>query len=571
MKRFLISLATFILMNATAYCTTYYADGNLSSNCAGNYSIKSRNCSGNDGNAYRTIAGAMTAAIYPGDTIDVRAGTYTERNYFTHSGSADGGYITLQAHGGEKPIISGSGLGYGQSGMLGGRNVSYIKIQGLEIANYDGAGIVFYGSSHYIQILNNELHDQKASTRPYGHTILVTGLDWPSAKEASDITISGNYIHNVVTGVTDAYNEALTVAFSVDRVTITNNTLHHYSHIGIDLIGKTRANLERYLPAGHDPVPDSPWPRNVYISGNNVSYGAQATVGTVQICAAIYVDGAQYVVIENNTAHSNIGYGIVVSAEESTFAVKHAIVRRNKSYNNSHFAFGSGFGGTVETTRVTHNTLHAPSLYTGTLKPINGNDIVFKNNISYSVSGQAWHILHSQANSPKSDYNLFYPADTVFYYQNSPYLNFSTYKTGSKQDAHSLSSNPDFRNISAWDFRLWQQSPAIDAGGNLTSVSSSNGTGTSIVVADASYFSDGFGISDRSGDQIMIGSDVVTITKIDYDTNTISFSPSISWVKGEGVDYLFSGTAPDMGAYEHISTGSVLDAPLGLRIVEATR
>ncbi len=567
MKRLLFSLMALILLNAAAFGATYYVDGNLSSNCTGNYSIALRNCSGADGNAYKTIAGALAGAISPGDTINVRAGTYKERNSFTRSGSAIGGYITLQAYTGEKPIISGSGLAYAQWGMLSGTNVSYIKIQGMEIANYDGAGIAFYGAVHHIQILNNELHNQIGTKAPYGHAILVTSLEWPNVREASDITISGNYIHHVVTGTPEVFNEALTVAWDVDRVTITNNTLDYYSHIGIDLIGKTQAGAESYLP-NTEPITSTPWPRYVYIAGNRVSHGQQQRS---LICASIYIDGAQYVVIENNSVHDNRDYGIVVSTESADFTTGNVIVRRNRSYNNGYMAFGSGNTGKLKSIRVIHNVFHASSSGSGTMRPIYGSDAVtFRNNISFSRG--TYHLLHDRAAlpNPMLDYNVYYPSTGIYYFGGKYYLNFSAYQTGSGQETHGLSADPLFVD-NPTNFKLQSASPAIDAGGNLTTVSSNSGTGTSIVVADASYFSDGFGISDKAGDQIMIGSDVVTITKVDYETNTISFFPSIGWVKGEGVNYLFSGAAPDIGAYEYGSYGNVFDAPIGLRVVETAQ
>ena len=58
---------------------TRYADGSLSSNCtSGNYSIANRNCTGSDGNAYKSLQDASNASA-AGDTILVRsfAGIYT--------------------------------------------------------------------------------------------------------------------------------------------------------------------------------------------------------------------------------------------------------------------------------------------------------------------------------------------------------------------------------------------------------------------------------------------------------------------------------------------------------------
>ncbi len=59
---------------------TRYIDGNLVSNCTGNYSIGNRACTGSDGDAYTTAnAGTATAATVAGDTLYVRSGTYNLR------------------------------------------------------------------------------------------------------------------------------------------------------------------------------------------------------------------------------------------------------------------------------------------------------------------------------------------------------------------------------------------------------------------------------------------------------------------------------------------------------------
>jgi len=42
----------------------------------------------------------------------------------------------------------------------------------------------------------------------------------------------------------------------------------------------------------------------------------------------------------------------------------------------------------------------------------------------------------------------------------------------------------------------------------------------------------------------------VRITNVDYDNNKITVERSISWNKGDGVSLPYSGSHPDIGAYE---------------------
>ena len=101
------------------------------------------------------------------------------------------------------------------------------------------------------------------------------------------------------------------------------------------------------------------------------------------------------------------------------------------------------------------------------------------------------------------------------------------------------------------DFTLQSDSPCIDAGSWLTTITSSTGNGTSFVVDDAYYFTDGYGII--TGDEIQLEgiSSSVTITNVDYGNNTITVDTSLSWTNGQGVGMAYQGSAPDIGAYEY--------------------
>lgn len=138
--------------------------------------------------------------------------------------------------------------------------------------------------------------------------------------------------------------------------------------------------------------------------------------------------------------------------------------------------------------------------------------------------------------------------------------------------ANNLASNPNMTDYINDSFTLQTGSPAIDAARYLTLVNdSSGGSGTSLVVDDAKFFfsEETWDIPD-SGDNIQ--SDTiyvdnpssadfsVLLTTIDYDNSTMTLSSSKTWDDNAEV-YLcpdgvcFSGSAPDMGAYE--TAGSV--------------
>ncbi len=107
------------------------------------------------------------------------------------------------------------------------------------------------------------------------------------------------------------------------------------------------------------------------------------------------------------------------------------------------------------------------------------------------------------------------------------------------------------------DFALQESSPAIDSGTWLTTITSTTATDqTSITVQDATPFYSGSGapwfIEGQSGDIIKTQHGQTTaILTINYDTNTITVSPAIDIIRGEGVALDYTGTAPDLGAHEY--------------------
>ncbi len=79
-----------------------------------------------------------------------------------------------------------------------------------------------------------------------------------------------------------------------------------------------------------------------------------------------------------------------------------------------------------------------------------------------------------------------------------------------------------------------------------------SGTGKTLRVADAGYFTDGFGIVE--GDTIRVGSNpAVRIMNINYSTNEITVDRNISWSSNNGVNLDFSGARPDMGVIDATS------------------
>src|SRR5262249_53518003 len=88
--------------------TIYYADSNLTSNCAGNYSIRNRACNGSDGSASNTLSGGA-ALLSGGDTLLIRGGTYNDDLFGAiPSGSSWSTATTVSSYNGESVTLKAS-------------------------------------------------------------------------------------------------------------------------------------------------------------------------------------------------------------------------------------------------------------------------------------------------------------------------------------------------------------------------------------------------------------------------------------------------------------------------------
>jgi hypothetical protein len=165
---------------------------------------------GNDNNAgtssttaFATIQRAVNVAR-AGQTITVENGKYTTCGtgtcagvpynvLFTASGTSNAARITLQAQNRDGAIIDGMGdplrhcIGFNN-------NVAYVNIVGFHIQNC-GGGIAGLGNAHDVLISHNEIdhigtNGNCGTNGGYGYT----GIGW---NEAYNITVDGNYIHDV--------------------------------------------------------------------------------------------------------------------------------------------------------------------------------------------------------------------------------------------------------------------------------------------------------------------------------------------------------------------------------------
>jgi hypothetical protein len=144
-----------------------------------------------------------------------------------------------------------------------------------------------------------------------------------------------------------------------------------------------------------------------------------------------------------------------------------------------------------------------------------------------------------------SDFNDFFNTRALAMKWNQSQTDWLTYLAVSGQDAHSLNNAPLFVDPAAFDFSL-QPASLLTGRGVILARTTNADSGQTIIVTDARYFSDGFGIG--SGDAIVIGGSRANIMAIDYVNHSISVDRIINWGKNDAVSFPFAGAAPDMGA-----------------------
>jgi hypothetical protein len=206
----IIFMNSFIAFDLIA--ANIYVDNTLSANITnGTYSITSRNSSGNNGNAYRTIQAAVNA-MTSGDDIFIRGGTYYEHDILipvSKSGTSSN-WSSIQSYPGEWAIINGQRLcatGATSPGAVihnGNPNnhdnpsemASYWKFERLEITgggtpvgSGDNAGHGIYWGFGPIQVRYCYIHDNMGSwgdENPSG----LGGCNWRNS------TVEYNYFKN---------------------------------------------------------------------------------------------------------------------------------------------------------------------------------------------------------------------------------------------------------------------------------------------------------------------------------------------------------------------------------------
>ena len=326
--------------------------------------------------------------VKPGQTIYLRGGNYNLKGTINIKKSGlENKYITIRNYPNEHVYLSSSAENvkkYSRNKeyvvFAIAENVSYVKIEGLEIGDISQKNVIgivaWNGGQSNLIIRNNIIHDLKTSSTNINdsdagaNAILLLG---ESCDAINNVLIYGNECYNNSTG----WCETISVSANCESVYVIENYVHDNTNIGIDFYGN----------AGYCDDPALDQPRYCVAALNRV----EASVCEYADAAGLYVDGARDVLLTNNIIKSS-QYGIEIGAEELSegYPVKNIIVRNNVMYKN--MTCGLRIGGYdakacgyVMSTKIYNNTI-INSSYGGsgviTISKVDG--IEFRNNIVYS-------------------------------------------------------------------------------------------------------------------------------------------------------------------------------------------
>lgn len=534
LKRITINILTILailIACPSAWAATYYVNGSN-----GNDSNQ-----GTLDNPWKTI-GKANSTLQAGDTVYIRKGTYNQTIRPSKSGT-QGNYITYARYDNEEVIITGVTDG----ADLRARN--YIAIDGLSIIKPSNFGVNIQnnsGSYHHIIVKNCYLYGANGWTNLY-------------MKRVSYSKILNNtfesYCNNGSGGPTGDHTS---VRDGSSYNLFEGNYYGESAHTSLAFEDKTS---DQTAPLSYNVIRDNIFSNPLH---SNVSLW----------------DGTRYHLFDNNSvldAGENAANNMCGSSADRTkprvnhtgfkSQSKSSIIRRNLFVNNGKVSIVAWKSDNNEThdNRVYNNTIseNVDGLQVLGDSIVNGN--VIKNNIIYNNKG--FNINRSLSTSPRENYyfnnNILNGSIKYAPEAGTTSLDNLNTKYASYWKAN-IASFPEFVDESNRDYNLQSTSPMIDKGDFLTRTTSA-GSGKIIPVRDATYFMDGWGIIE--GDLIQLEKQDQPVRILNIENNNITVDRNISWNNGDGVSLPYTGSAPDIGAFENAAATKPAPAsPTNLRI-----
>ena len=493
-----------------------------------------------------------------GDIVYLRNGTYGTSIAPAKNGTA-ANRITYKGYTAEMAKITGVATAINVVGK------SYITIDGV---NVDGADtFADLQTAHHIWILNSTLIN---STDTGGWPLGIKMYNNSQYNWLANCTIgqvgymTSNDDIGGVMNLGDWSNPNDTTAYNL----IEKNQFYHGGHHIIEIAAKyniLRNNTfhnENWTPCNrpstgnlcgnrdvgiYDDSLDAYW--NV-LEGNRFAFaGASIDDTTGSTGASVR---SPHTNVRNNLFYFNDGPGLGLYVDSTnTYDARYGHVYNNVFYQNAisplsasdyRYTFGMVFDNVA-----------------GNSAPMPITNVAVKNNLFYNNAAGDMFFYYTDPSLQTvlgNYYNLASGSNASGYF--TPNIPADNIKSSADPLFVNINAPPTVAHIDEFDFHLQPTSPLIDKGIYLTATTSA-GSGTTIPVMDAGYFIDGYGIVPGDTIQLQGQTQTAGIVSINYQTNQIAVDTSLTWNANQGVSLPYSGSAPDIGAYEY--TGRTSPSP----------
>ncbi|QYZ65874.1 MAG: hypothetical protein HPY30_07675 [Gammaproteobacteria bacterium (ex Lamellibrachia satsuma)] len=501
-----------------------YVDPLIGASSCNDYDVGSRACGTGSETAFRNLSGAAAAAV-AGETVLIREGNYNEALIPQNSGTPDN-YITYRNYESEQATITGTDL----TPAINISNRQYIILQGLRVHNVrrwmyavnahhnilqhntfqralDPSGSaktgLFFQEATYNKILNNTIEDSNEDNLGLiksdynlveGNTFIRGSHVLWTIKCGNFNVIRNNYLHNEIQKIGEIY-DCDGVGFDHE---FTEHDATKYNLVEGNIFAKGESY---YSPA----------------NGNGIQYAGQ-----------------------NGIIRQNVFYEMNAGLNLQHYSPEALYVKHNRVYNN---VFHDNACGGISTIDRSYGN-YEDNLFV--------NNILNKNHECDEPNTPYQHVYREGMSGYQFDNNNFFSGnlgdDVIGYWGGSGITLAEAQHNNPNFYVNNIEQDPQFVNEVNRDFTLESTSPMIDAGRFLTATVGS-GSGTTLVVDDAGYFYDGFGIAGETGDEIQLqgSNETARIVEINYANHTITLDRALSWNAGQGVALKYNGTAPDMG------------------------
>ncbi|MCA9387131.1 chitobiase/beta-hexosaminidase C-terminal domain-containing protein, partial [Candidatus Dojkabacteria bacterium] len=359
-----------------------YIDGSLSTNCVNNYSVANRRCTGSNGNAYNTLEAGLAAAS-AGDTINIRAGTYTISDTIDVNFNSDSLTTTIQAYNSESVTIDNTVVDRTTLNISTGKNILFKDLHFTGVPYYVPDGWTNYSGNIWSTTIPYTTSQFRFNSTNGSYAYTILDVNTPNEYHIAGTTL---YVYSVgdpaVTytnpGVNFASNTTGFALGDVDGIpgnliSIDNCVFEDFGHAAIKGDFKWHVFDSRFYNNGTDTSDHHIFASGIQTSGNEMIF-ENNYFGFSPGSGVLLYDQPEYAIVRNNifnmeSGSSNSEYGVLLSGSNL------------KVFNNTIYGAGRGIAiddTTSQNNEIKNNIIKDSTVADLKLTSASGND--FSNN-----------------------------------------------------------------------------------------------------------------------------------------------------------------------------------------------